>query len=60
MRSGAQEAAKQTQDTSDATLSHLGKTRVYDWYEDPVRLDRVARRVADVGERRNDLRMQAA
>ncbi|HEX4492828.1 MAG TPA: AAA family ATPase [Acidimicrobiia bacterium] len=46
-------------ETSDATLSHLGKTRVYDWYEDPVRLDRVARRVADVGERRNDLRVIA-
>jgi transcriptional regulator with XRE-family HTH domain/tetratricopeptide (TPR) repeat protein len=45
--------------TSDETLSCLGQTRVYDTIEDPVRLDRVAGRLARVGAARNDLRVLA-
>jgi transcriptional regulator with XRE-family HTH domain/tetratricopeptide (TPR) repeat protein len=45
--------------TTDETLSYLGQTRLYDCIEEPLRLDRVARRLTEVGQSRNDLRVLA-
>lgn len=45
--------------TADDVLLSIGRTRLYDFFEDPVALDRVALRLVNVAEGRSDLRVAA-